>query len=776
MTLEKAGASVALPSHFEKISADNFMTEHAPPIRGARAFLSSASLTFLCVFALASCATPAAEQKPLINALPSITKDQNVQFAPSLQGADPIGEGSRIELDVPSRAAETPPSPLGYRDVPPIGVLEQGAQVEEEGMPTFSNQRLNVTIASKSVPDFINTIFGELLNVGFVIGPGLQDRSDRIALRSVSNIESRDLFKVAMNALEDYGIGAYYEDGLIYFVEQDRLKRAMPRFARVRSREAVPFSLRPVVQYVQLRSASPQEVANQLSQVFTDTQAISIKPNAGTNSLTLSGLPEQVDRALTIVDTLDVPRFSGARVALFKPENWQIDDLMRQLADQLTIEGFSVSMTPAVPRTINLLANKQTNQLSVFSTDPDIRDYVIESAVRLDEDARKDSEAQSAHVYEVRFYDAEELASIVDRVLSAGEQGGPLGPGLNAPSQLQPQGIATSADLAQAPGDSTTNRLTSGRIIVEKQGNRLIFFGSDREFEVLLELLERIDTPADEVLLEVSIAEISLTDETRSGLEFLFQQFGTKGFAVTAGTSGGLGLATGGFLGSYRSGDYSIDFGALATNNQINLLSEPRIVTKSGAKASIKVGDEVPTISSQRASDTQIGGSTDVLQSIQYRETGIILDIEPTVYSDYRIDLKISQEVSSAQPNENQAIGSPVISNRSLITELSLTDSSTVMLGGLIENTFTRGQTGVPVLKDIPILGRAFRTETLTSGQTILLIMITPYILNDQTDRSVPLERLRAEANAAMQRNLNTRADTLTGPRNQMQLQDFIDE
>lgn len=664
------------------------------------------------------------------------------------------------------------PSPAGppdiaFREVPGVGVGASSGEDVEEPMPTVRRQTLNVTIASKTVPDFINTVFGELLEVGFVIGPGVQERQDKVALRSVNNIDSRDLFEVAMNALKDYGIGAYSKDGVLHFVEYEELKRAMPRYVRARARDHVPQTLRPVVQYVQLISANAQDVANQLADVFPDKNVITIKPNQGTNSLTLSGLPDEVDRALSIVDVLDVPQYAGSRVATFRPENWKAPDLVKQLNDLLTVEGFSVSTTAAVSRNINLISIANTNQVSIFAKDEVSLQHALDSALRLDRDARPISTVKSAHVYKTKFYNAEELASVLDQVLAAGS--------VSDGASLSP--VATVAQpLVAAEGSFNTGseiavpRLSSGRIVVEKQGNRLIYFGTDEEFQGLLQLLERIDTPADEVLLEVTIAEVSLNDETRSGLEFLFEQLGSKGYAVSAGTSGGLGLATGGFLGSLTSGEFLVDFGALATNSQVNVLSEPRIVTKSGAKASINVGQEVPTISSQRAAPTQVGGSTDVLQSIQYRETGIILDIEPTVFSDYRIDLKISQEVSAAEPNENQAIGSPIISNRSLVTELSLTDSSTVLLGGLIENRFTRGQTGVPLLKDIPWLGRAFRTETLTSSQTVLLVMITPYILTDQSDRQRPLENFRDHANFAMRRNLNERATTLLKPRDDMEI------
>ena len=389
---------------------------------------------------------------------------------------------------------------------------------------------------------------------------------------------------------------------------------------------------------------------------------------------------------------------------------------------------------------------------------------MVESARRLDSSAEPLDKSQQTFAYKAQHYDATELAAIIDKVLNASER-----PATVFPSSGTQPAVPASAAVSDFTTGSEPS-LQTGRIIVEPQGNRLIFYGSREEYDSLLGLLEQIDTPADEVLIEVTIAEVSLTDETRSGLEFLFEQLGSKGFAVGLGTTGGLGLSSGGFTGSYSAGDYVVDFGAFASNNQINVLSEPHIVTKSGSSASINVGSEVPIITSQRAAQTQNDGSTDILQTVQYRSTGVILNIEPIVFSDYRIDPKISQEVSSAEINQNQAIASPVISNRSLTTELSLQDGQSAILGGLIENRFTRGQTGVPILKDIPFLGRAFKTETLNSSQTILLVMITPYVLTEPSDVNGRLNQLRGEVNDAFDENLYNSAGTLIKPRQRFQV------
>ena len=214
----------------------------------------------------------------------------------------------------------------------------------------------------------------------------------------------------------------------------------------------------------------------------------------------------------------------------------------------------------------------------------------------------------------------------------------------------------------------------------------------------------------------------------------------------------GLGLGGAGSNIALFSGNVQAAINFFAQNNLVNVLSTPRLMARSGGSAQIQVGTDVPIITSQRAAQTQAGGTSDVLQSIDYRETGILLDVSPIVLSSDRIDLDITQEVSAAEDNENQSIASPVISSRSLTSQLTLQDGQSAILGGLMETRNTEGGGGIPFLKDIPILGRAFSTETLRKSDTILLVMITPYILDTADDRARAVDAFATFVNDAYSR------------------------
>ena len=171
----------------------------------------------------------------------------------------------------------------------------------------------------------------------------------------------------------------------------------------------------------------------------------------------------------------------------------------------------------------------------------------------------------------------------------------------------------------------------------------------------------------------------------------------------------------------------------------MTILSSPRLVAASGKSATMQVGTQVPIITTQQtAPDGSIGGTSNILQQVQYRSTGVVLSIEPIVNSSRRVELTISQEVSDAQSNDTSDIQSPIILTRSIETTLSVDDGETVLLAGLISENFSRGENGVPLLKDIPVLGNLFKNSSQSVQKTELIILLTPYIIDGRdTSRSV---------------------------------------
>ena len=284
-----------------------------------------------------------------------------------------------------------------------------------------------------------------------------------------------------------------------------------------------------------------------------------------------------------------------------------------------------------------------------------------------------------------------------------------------------------------------------GTILTDPIGNRILFTGTASDYAQLRTLLNTLDVPAPQVVIEVMIAEVTLTDATSLGVNL----FGTdqRGDGLATGSTEGIAVGTGGFSFTFVGPDYRARLVANASNNRVNILQRPQLVARSGETPRFQVGTDVPIITSQSASGSQTGGSTDILQSVQYRQTGTILEIKPVVYGD-RVDLTISQELSSAG-EAPAGISSPTILNRSLSTRIEVRDGWTGVLGGLIGNNYSKINTGVPFLKDIPVIGSAFQNNQVSGERTELILLITPYIIRGDDDMADFAELSTRSMNAA---------------------------
>ena len=674
------------------------------------------TLGSLSLAALTGCAattfSPSSQLAPVIE-----TRRDELAERPQSDPAD-IGGGE-------TTAPQEEDLVSGQRRVPgPRGSSSSGEALS--GALSPSGPAINATLPAQPLAGFIDTALGEILGIPYALGPGVADRNDIVSLRSVQDMSPTAFLGLFEAAISEYGLAIEVQDGTALVVERSDLRSNMPQIIRARARASVSASLRPVIQFVEFDYSDAAEMEAILRQAFPDQQELSIQVRRDINSMTLTGLSDVVDSALDLIHELDRARFSGAAAVTLSPRNWDAAELAQTLVDVLSLEGYQVGLGTRQARPLSMLALEQTNQILILAHNEDTLAHLIRTARRLEDAAEREDNTRS-YVYQVRNTDAEELAGIVRTVLGEASR--------------QTTGPETEAGSAAGSSSSLNSRLA-----VDTFGNRLIFTGARDEYDNLARLLEQLDTPVAEVLVEVTIAEVVFSDATRFGLEFFLD---TMGGDVQLGTQDGLGLSSGGLSAVVRSGQVDIEAAASATNSRINILSVPRVVARSGESAEVQVGTDVPIITSQRAANTQDSGSTDILQSIQYRSTGVLLTVEPRVFSNDRIDLAITQEVSSADENPNQAIGSPIISNRRMTSAITLQDGQTAVLGGLISENINRGSSGVPLIQDIPLLGNLFKTETFNNDQRVLLVLVTPFILNDRMDRQRIVDAFRGEINDA---------------------------
>lgn len=673
---------------------------------------------------------------------------------------------TRVAGDAPgefsvSESVEAPVEGAGQRQIDQLNVpgrvaprSNQPEITPEQIAALVVDEPISATLPPQSVPELANAAFGDILRVPFALGPGVASRTEIVALRGSPQMSKPAFFRLVQTALRDYGVKLYLEGGTVRVIDDFSGTTAT---SVVRAREGAPTAARTVIQFFEVQTIEAQALLG-LAQGLAPNNGVTVTVDQPSNALILRGGAREVAQTAAVLRELDQSRFAGRQVLRVQPIYFSAQNLQVALRDALSAEGYQVSVTPSVQRPIILLALPENNQVLVFASDPALLERANFWIEELDQPSRFGASI-TTFVYEVQNTDAQTLGS-----LATGQQPqqfqprNPVGVPGTTPSRTSSANtlgnVGQGADGQQqqttgASGLPGGQQFLGGRVLIDPVGNRILFTGTANDYAQLRTLLTTLDTPAKQVLIEVTIAEVSLNDQTRVGLNFFFTESMSDG-TLTGGTSPGLSLGNTGLNLNFTGPDLRAAFNAFASNNKVNILSRPRLVARSGGAGRIQVGDDVPIITSQRAADSQQNGDTDILQTVQYRQTGVILEIEPVVYGDNRVDLTISQEVSNVSDGgAGSAIASPIIGNRSLQTQLSLAEGQTAVLGGLIDNNYTKGNQGIPFLKDLPLIGNLARTDTIAGDKTEIVILVTPFIIRDARDMELFAEQYSDSMNRA---------------------------
>jgi len=624
------------------------------------------------------------------------------------------------------------------------------AATSEQIAALVPERNVQASLPPQPLPQFIDTVFGQVLKMPYFTGPNVASRREIVSLRGSVATSSRAFFAMTQAALRDYGLVVTIEGGAVRIVEDPNLVNQTPLFVRDRAMPETPEPSRPVVQFFELKALDVKSVMALLNEAYPNRGKVKFTPRDDLNTLVITGNAREVAAAAAVVDQIDRARFADGQIARVEPVFWSAERLADAVVQALKAEGYNVGLgADASKDPVVFLPLPFSNDILIFSNRKDVYERALAWIDKLDKPAAF-GDQEGVFVYEVENTSAAELGALIAQTATETNTG-------SAPTPIRRTAIARgNAPIVQtqsAPG------VGAGKVTVDAAGNRLIFRGTPTEFDRAHAVMVALDTPPQQVLIEVTIAEVRLTDETRFGIDWLLNQ-NSSGDALSLSTRGGSSRQNGG-LGATLShafprGTVVAALNAFAQNNNVNILSTPRLMARSGSEAQILIGNDVPIITSQRAADQQTGGNTDILQTVQYRQTGVILSVKPTVYGDDRVDIDLYQEVSDRSNDAVVGIASPTITNRSVSTKLSLREGTTAVIGGLIQDNYGRKQVGLPLLKDAPLVGQAFRSDELNGVKSELLILVTPYIMRGDDQMAAT----SATYSASIDRLLRTR-----GPR-----------
>jgi general secretion pathway protein D len=281
------------------------------------------------------------------------------------------------------------------------------------------------------------------------------------------------------------------------------------------------------------------------------------------------------------------------------------------------------------------------------------------------------------------------------------------------------------------------------RITADETNNALLILASPREYAVVESALQKLDIPPLQVMLEAAVAEVTLTNDLRYGIQYFFQSGSGHQIVRSDSSSTAIVPTLPGFAYVLSSGqDIRVVLSALETITSVKVISAPKLLVLNNQTASLQVGDQVP-IATQSAVSVVAAGAP-VVNTIQFRDTGVILKVVPRVNEGGLVLMDVSQEVSDVTPTTSSNLNSPTIQQRKISSTVVVEDGETVALGGLITDNQQKGKDGLPLLQDIPVVGSLFRNNTEHVARTELLVLITPHVVQGvQRARSITEELRR---------------------------------
>ncbi|ADK84716.1 general secretion pathway protein D [Desulfarculus baarsii DSM 2075] len=471
---------------------------------------------------------------------------------------------------------------------------------------------------------------------------------------------------------------------------------------------------------------------------------------------------------------LDVPAVNRVGIRLYPIRNVDVGRLSAEL--QSIFGAMGISSKPASGMWAQIIALPQLSSIAVVSTYQHMFKRVDQWLEELD---RQISDAETGiYVYYCQNGDATVIAEVLSGLFDGQEGEEAKSRPQEQEQQFQSQPASLTEDRRRS-GDRAERRYTgdrlnrdqredpreleaerpqertfsrrlekSIRIVVDRHTNSIVLRAPRRDLKYLLKTLHKLDVFPKQVLIEVVIAEVTLDDQLKLGVEWRYLTENGATFSdINLKPDADL-LPTSGLVYTIaKTNELLFTLKALAQKDKLQVISSPLLLAAENQSARILVGREIPIITDLTTSEdiSTSTGNKVVDRSIEYRDVGIILTVTPRINDSGVVRLNIRQEVSDVLTDSFGDTGSPAFSQRTATTNVVTTDGQSIVLAGLIQETKHKIDSGVPFLSDVPILGYLFKTEKDVDSRTELILTITPHVIHDMNDARHIVQSLREQ-------------------------------
>jgi general secretion pathway protein D len=742
------------------------------------------AIVVLLVLVLTACTTMTTPPKPKPTRVEVSTQ---ATAAPSAPSPPPMAE-AQSPVQPPPPPAPGPAAPSEpAAETPASRVLD----VAPPPPPSGASRPIVLNFDNAEVEVVIQAV-AEIVGFNYVLGPNVRGR--KVTVQTVGKIATDDAFNVLLTILDVNGLAAVRTGNLYRIIPREGVSQVPLKTVVGRAADPRAGDAEILTQIVKLQYISAVDAANLLRPFVPAQGAVTAHPE--TNLLILTDNGANIRRLLEIVKLIDVEvALDDLQVIPIKHADAQeLAQLLSQLFTFGRVAGAAGALalpsappglfqaapgpsSPAPPvtgpapapghqRVPLIVADRRSNSLVIYAGRQEM-ETIRRFVEKLDVDIYG---GQRVFIYFAENTKAKELAATLDDIYgrggrspstaarqTSGTSGGPqsYNPGLpynpSLPPSSFPGGAGPGGLGLQVEGVPRTADI---RFVADEVTNAIIVTTYPRLWKEIEDTIKKLDRMARQVLIEVLAAEVTLTDDTKLGIEWAVR---SGRFDVSSSASGTLPgrpltsliplggpVAMGLNFFTFATDKFLAALNALASENKVNVLSSPTIMTAENKKAVINVSTSVPIVTSQQV-PVATGGITgnSITQTVEYKDIGIILTVTPRIGEQGTVALDVKQEVNDVGPTQPPPINSPTFIKREAETSVVLVNNQTLVLGGLIQNRRTLIRIGVPWFMNIPIIGYLFGSSEWKTEKTELLLLITPRVVGTALDAARITDQMR---------------------------------
>jgi general secretion pathway protein D len=661
---------------------------------------------------------------------------------------------------------------------------------------------VTLNLVNVPAPQAAKTILGDIMAVRYTVDPSVEGKVTIQTPRPVTKSTAVDLFQ---SALRQNGAAIVDANGLFKIVPLDQAPvGATIQLAGVLPGAPLPDALAAGesvgsgVKIVQLKYVAAAEMRRILEPIAP--RGSIVRADATRNILTLSGNGNDIAGLLEAIAIFDVDVMRGMSFALVPVRTSQPDTI----ADELRTVFASDKEGPMAGM-VQFLPNKRLGAILIISPQPRYLTRAESWVRRLD--AQAEGSEKQFFTYAVQNRRAAELVDVLQSMFAtetsggartaatrnvappyreatvqspgiqqthsangvtpasgfggSGFGGGGFGSGGSGGGGLGTGGFgarsgqlgATPATQPQASGQRETATAQLGRdeatgeprvkLAADPAKNSILIEATPADYRRIMRVIGSLDAIANQVMIEATIAEVTLTDDLKFGVRWFLNGKSGQKYTFSDDPGGAVSSVFPGFSYALTAANAAGTLNALNQITNVNIISSPSLTVMDNRTAQLQVGDEVPIITQSAVSVLTTGAP--VVNSVSYKDTGVILSITPRINQSGRVLLDIEQEVSNVASNTSSGIDSPTISQRRIKTSVVVSDGEALALGGMIQKsrTTTRGQ--IPIVGDLPAIGNLFGSKENQQGKTELLVIITPHVIRNLSEARQVTDEFRRE-------------------------------